>query len=105
MKWLSDNAVGRLRAVTEPDFSATKYRLLKELARGGMGTVYIAEDTELNREVAIKVLNSPGIDEDVSRRMVREAQVIARLEHPGIIPVHDVGVLPCNRVFYAMKLV
>jgi serine/threonine protein kinase len=106
MKWLSDARLDHLRELTTtPDFSATKYRLLKELASGGMGTVYLAEDAELNRQIAIKVLNPPDITADLRERMVREAQIIARLEHPGIVPVHDVGVLPDGRVFYAMKYV
>jgi eukaryotic-like serine/threonine-protein kinase len=106
MKWLSDSKVSHLRAVVgNPDFSGTKYSFVKELARGGMGTVYLAEDTELNRQVAIKVLSVPEMTEDLRRRMIREAQIIARLEHPGIVPVHDVGVLPDGRVFYAMKFV
>jgi serine/threonine protein kinase len=91
--------------VDEPDFSSTKYTFVKELARGGMGTVYLAEDRELNRLVAIKVLNTPEMTGDLRKRMVREAQIIARLEHPGIVPVHDVGTLPDGRVFYAMKFV
>jgi serine/threonine protein kinase len=70
-----------------------------------MGTVYLAEDRELDRLVAIKVLNTPEDTGDLRRRMVREAQIIARLEHPGIVPVHDVGALPDGRVFYAMKFV
>ena len=106
MKWLSDDRLDHLRTlVANPDFSSTKYRFVKELARGGMGTVYLAEDTELDRLVAIKVLNTPDVTEDLRNRMVREAQIIARLEHPGIVPVHDVGVLPDGRVFYAMKYV
>jgi serine/threonine protein kinase len=91
--------------VTNPDFSSTKYTFIKELGRGGMGAVYLAEDRELNRLVAIKVLNTPEISEDMRNRMVREAQIIAGLEHPGIVPVHDVGTLPDGRVFYAMKFV
>lgn len=106
MKWLSDSKVSHLRTVVgDPDFSGTKYTFVKELARGGMGTVYLAEDTELNRQVAIKVLSTTEMAEDLRRRMIREAQIIARLEHPGIVPVHDVGVLPDGRVFYAMKFV
>ena len=106
MKWLSDDRIGHLRELAaEPDFSATKYQLGGELARGGMGTVYLAEDTKLNRQVAIKVLNPPDVTTDLRERMIREAQIIARLEHPGIVPVHDVGVLPDGRVFYAMKYV
>jgi len=106
MKWLSDHKLEHLRAIAgNPDFSTTKYRIVKELARGGMGTVYLAEDPELNRQVAIKVLNTPEVTAEMARRMVCEAQIIAKLEHPGIVPVHDVGVLADARVFYAMKLV
>jgi serine/threonine protein kinase len=106
MKWLSDDKLNHLRAVvSEPDFSATKYTFVKELGRGGMGVVCLAEDRELDRLVAIKVLNTPEITEDVRNRMIREAQIIARLEHPGIVPVHDVGTLPDGRIYYAMKYV
>ena len=106
MKWLSDDKLDHLRTlVSDPDFSNTKYTSVKELARGGMGTVYSAEDRELNRLVAVKVLNTPDVTEDLRQRMIREAQIIARLEHPGIVPVHDVGTLPDGRIFYAMKLV
>ena len=106
MHWLSDEKLSYLRdIVATPDFSSSKYTFVKELARGGMGTVYLAEDRELNRLVAIKVLNTPEITEDLRNRMIREAQIIARLEHPGIVPVHDVGVLPDGRVYYAMKFV
>ena len=106
MKWLSDDKLNYLRAVVaNPDFSSTKYTFIKELGRGGMGTVYLTEDRELNRLVAIKVLNVPEVTEDLRNRMIREAQIIARLEHPGIVPVHDVGMLPDGRVFYAMKYV
>ena len=88
MKWLSDDKLNHLRAVvSEPDFSATKYTFVKELGRGGMGTVHLAEDRELDRLVAIKVLNTPDVTEDLRDRMIREAQIIARLEHPGIVPV------------------
>jgi serine/threonine protein kinase len=106
MKWLSDHKLNYLRTIAaDPDFSSTKYTFIKELARGGMGTVYLVEDRELNRLVAIKVLNTPETTDDLRARMIREAQIIARLEHPGIVPVHDVGTLPDGRIFYAMKFV
>jgi len=106
MRWLSDKSLKHLLSVANvPDFGATKYLLLEEISRGGMGTVYLAEDLELRRRIAIKVLNAPEANSDIARRMVREAQIIARLEHPGIVPVHDVGTLADGRVFYAMKLV
>ena len=106
MTWLADDAVARLRAIAdEPDFSATGYRLLHELARGGMGVIYEAEDLELQRHVAIKVLATELASRDAVERMRAEARVIARLEHPGIVPLHDAGSLPDGRVFYVMKLV
>src|SRR5687768_8672939 len=98
---LSDRTVDRLREVcVVPDLSGTKYRLVGEIGRGGMGTVYAAEDTELGRRVALKVIDAIDSDE-----AIREARVLAQLEHPSIVPVHDVGALPDGRVFYAMKLV
>jgi eukaryotic-like serine/threonine-protein kinase len=106
MKPLSNRQLDHLRQLAaHPDFNSTKYRVIKELGRGGMGTVYLATDGELNREVAIKVRSVPELDDSLRERMIREAQIIAQLEHPGIVPVHDVGTLPDRRVFYAMKYV
>jgi len=104
--WLSDNAIAHLRAVAElPDFSDTRYRIVREIARGGMGVVYEAEDGALRRRVAIKVLASELASERAVERMRGEARTIAGLEHPGIVPLHDVGLLPDGRLWYAMKLV
>jgi serine/threonine protein kinase len=100
MKWLSDDKLDHLAGIV-----GTKYAFVKELGRGGMGTVYLAEDRELDRLIAIKVLNTPAATDDLRQRMIREAQIIARLEHPGIVPVHDTGTLPDGRIFYAMKYV
>jgi len=106
VNWLSDQLVNHLRAVSDlPDLSGTKYRLLEKFAAGGMATIYLAEDTQLQRRVALKVLRLPEVSSDLSARMWREARVIARLEHPSIVPVHDVGELPDGRVFYVMKFV
>jgi serine/threonine protein kinase len=106
MKFLSDKAVDRLRQNANlPDLSGTRYRLLERVARGGMGTVYAARDETLDRRVALKVLDVPVADGDLARRLNREARVLALLEHPGIVPVHDVGTLSDGRVFYTMKFV
>jgi serine/threonine protein kinase len=75
------------------------------VARGGMDVVYAALDEMLRRRVALKVLDVPVADGGLARRLNREAHVLARLEHPGIVPVHDVGTLADGRVFYAMKFV
>jgi serine/threonine protein kinase len=106
MKFLSDKTLQHLREAAEiPDLTGTRYRLLERLARGGMGVVYVAEDDRLQRRVALKVLDAPGADRDLANRLIREALVLARLEHPGIVPVHDVGTLADGRVFYTMKFV
>jgi len=106
MKSLSDKAIERLRTgAEEPDLAGTRYRLLERVARGGMGVVYAAEDEKLERRVALKVLDVPSADGDLANRLMREARVLARLEHPGIVPVHDVGTLADGRVFYTMKFV
>jgi eukaryotic-like serine/threonine-protein kinase len=106
MRWLSDRTVEHLKRVAEwPDLAETKYRLLEELGRGGMGTVFLAEDRVLGRKVALKVVGTGASDPAAAARMLREARVIARLEHPGIVPVHDAGTLPDGRMFYAMKRV
>jgi serine/threonine-protein kinase len=106
MKFLSDKTIERLRASgNTADLAGTRYRLLELVARGGMGVVYAAEDEKLERRVALKVLDLPDQTGELAKRLVREARVLARLEHPGIVPVHDVGTLADGRVFYTMKFV
>jgi serine/threonine protein kinase len=106
MSWLSDDALSRLRtAASAPDLSGTRYRLLEEIGRGGLCTVFLAHDPTLERRVALKVLDVPDASGELASRLTQEARILARLEHPGIAPVHEVGRLPDGRVFYAMKFV
>lgn len=108
MSWLSDDAISRLQTATAlPDLSATstRYRIVERIASGGMGTVYLAEDSVLGRRVALKILDIPDASGELAARLFREAKILARLEHPGIVPVHDAGTLADGRVFYAMKFV
>jgi serine/threonine protein kinase len=94
---LSDSVLHHLRHVVDlPDLSGTRYQLEEEIGRGGLGVVYAARDTQLDRRVAIKVMDAAWAG---------EASLIAHLEHPGIVPVYETGTLPGGRVFYAMKLV
>jgi serine/threonine protein kinase len=107
---ISEPALDRLAGMfREPDVSGTRYELLSVLGRGGMGVVYLARDTALDREVALKVVDraasDPGTSAATPRALAGEARILARLEHPGIVPVHDFGELADGRVYYAMKRV
>ncbi len=83
-----------------------RYALGAEVARGGMGAVLEAEDRSLCRRVAIKVmLRQDGAADEQVQRFVSEAQVTGQLEHPGVVPVYELGTDGAGRVFYAMKLV
>lgn len=94
MSFLDDRTLDHLRdVVDQPDLSGTRYVLERELGRGGFGVVWAVHDPELGRTVALKVAAAG------------EARTIARLDHPGIVPVHDAGLLPDGRAFYVMKLV
>jgi tetratricopeptide (TPR) repeat protein len=83
-----------------------RYQLLEEIGRGGMGSVLRGHDPELGRDLAVKVL-LPDHQHDaaVRRRFTEEAQIGGQLQHPGIVPVHDLGRLEDGRPFIAMKLV
>jgi eukaryotic-like serine/threonine-protein kinase len=82
---------------------SNRYRILGEHGRGGLGRVSRAHDVQLGRDVAIKELISHGHLSEL--RFLREALITARLEHPGIVPVHEAGRWPDGTPFYAMKLV
>ena len=106
MTSLSDDQMRRLRDLVDvPELSGTRYRIERRIAVGGMATVYLAHDESLDRNVALKVLTLPDSGSDLAPRMLREARIVAQLEHPGIVPIHDVGTLPDGRVFYTMKFV
>jgi Flp pilus assembly protein TadD len=101
--------VGRTSAGTSSSdipTQAGRFRVAGEIARGGMGAVLKAYDPELDREVAIKVLLAGlTIHPTAARRFLDEARIAGRLQHPGLVPVHDLGELPDGRPFFAMKLV
>jgi eukaryotic-like serine/threonine-protein kinase len=106
MTSLSDATLERLRrTLAPPDLGSSRYELLELIGQGGMGSVYRAVDHELGREVAVKLLRDTTPDPRAVQRLLQEARVIAQLEHPGIVPVHDVGQLSDGRVYYVMKLV
>ncbi len=86
--------------------ASRRFRILGRFARGGIGEVARALDTELNREVAVKSLLPDLIDNGMVReRFLREAVITGRLEHPGIVPVYAMGVDANGSPFYAMRLI
>ena len=102
---ISDRSLDRLRdAAAWPALDA-RYEISGVAGDGGMGTVYIARDRMLDRDVAVKVLDIADRKGSRAARLKREAHILARLDHPGIVPIHDAGTLDDGRAFYVMKLV
>jgi serine/threonine protein kinase len=81
-----------------------RYATSEEIARGGMGAVLRALDCKIRREVAVKYLLDQS-DEGKKARFIAEAQITGQLQHPNIVPVHDLGIDSRQRVFFAMKMV
>lgn len=86
-----------------PSIHAARYRPLSFHARGGMGEVWLADDERIGRRVAVKKLR-PG-RESPQARFLLEAQVTGQLEHPGVVPVHDLGIDEEGQPYYVMKFI
>ncbi len=92
-----------VHAVRIDEVLCNRYALKSRLGEGGMGTVYLAHDKELDREVAVKLLAAPLVnDAEVVERFEREARLTAKLDHPNIVPIYDVG-RHQGRPFMVMK--
>src|SRR5689334_20582178 len=87
-----------------PKTKLGRYEILAELGEGGMGVVYRALDTRLDRPVAIKLLSNDLADADARRRFQREAQMASALNHPHILTVYDVGEFE-SRQYLVMEFV
>ena len=92
-------------AMPKPSETGDRYHLSGEIARGGMGAVLRGRDVDLGRELAVKVLlekyaNRP----EIARRFIEEAQIAGQLQHPGVVPIYDIGRFG-ERPFFTMKLV
>ncbi|MBX7105939.1 MAG: tetratricopeptide repeat protein [Gemmataceae bacterium] len=105
------DCVGRARAAdpTNPttlDYDpAARYRILRPHAKGGLGEVYVAEDAELHREVALKEIQPAKDRPDNRTRFLLEAEITGGLEHPGIVPVYGLGHHDDGRPYYAMRFI
>ncbi len=83
-----------------------RFRLLRPHAQGGLGAVFVALDTELHREVALKqLLGHHADDPDSRQRFLIEAEITGGLEHPGIVPVYGLGSYDDGRPYYAMRFI
>jgi serine/threonine protein kinase len=116
---MSASLAGVGRRSTDPDGDRTatfsvgaattdgqRFRVLRPYARGGLGAVSVAIDSELNREVALKEILDERADDPVSRqRFLLEAEITGGLEHPGIVPVYGLGTYSGGRPYYAMRLI
>ncbi len=96
-------------AATEHDTEChrlDRYPVYDEVGRGGMGAVVRGRDLDLGRDIAVKVLLETHQDDpEVRQRFVEEAQIGGQLQHPGIVPVYELGCLPGGRPYFTMKLV
>lgn len=100
------DAVERISAGPSLPELPRRYHVSGELARGGVGVVLKGHDIDLGREVALKVLRAEHVgNPSLTRRLVEEAQIGGQLQHPGILPVYELGLDRSKRPFFAMKLV
>ncbi len=98
----------RLTSSAVPDLAqrSSRLQLFDEIARGGMGAVLRGRDMDLGRDLAVKVLlEKHSGSPDLVRRFLDEAQIAGQLQHPGVVPVYEMGVLADRRPYFAMKLI
>ncbi|MBN1419016.1 MAG: protein kinase [Planctomycetes bacterium] len=103
-----DAPIVRTRRTGDGDYPAQidRYHVIGEIARGGVGVILRARDLDLGREVALKVLiDRFRGDSEMTSRFLEEAQIGGQLQHPGIVPIHEIGLYDGDRPYLAMKLV
>ena len=104
----NDLPVSRLISSVPPDSpgASGRYQLFGEIARGGMGAIFKGRDPDLGRDLAVKVLLEQHRDDpQLVRRFIEEARIGGQLQHPGIVPVHELGTFADQRPYFTMKLV
>ncbi|MBN1852460.1 MAG: protein kinase, partial [Pirellulales bacterium] len=96
----------RLQPQDAPGAEEADYKIIREIGKGGMGRVHLAVQTALNRRVAVKELDPKTAHEPQNRRkFLAEATITGELDHPNIVPIHDVGLDKDGRLFYSMKMI
>ena len=96
----------RLKGTDRDETATERYEILGEIARGGVGLVHRGRDNDIGRDVALKVLRDDLLKcPELVQRFVEEAQIGGQLQHPGIVPVYELGLQADQKPFFAMKLV
>jgi eukaryotic-like serine/threonine-protein kinase len=102
----SDPCISGISSTCIWDGEGARFRVLRPHAKGGLGEVFVAQDLELHREVALKEIQSRYANQPTSRsRFIMEAEITGGLEHPGIVPVYGLGQYADGRPFYAMRFI
>src|SRR5271165_866370 len=92
--------------IPDPSERSARLQLFGEIARGGMGAIFKGRDSDLGRDLAVKILLEAHRDKpDMIRRFIEEAQIAGQLQHPGIVPIYELGAFGDRRPYFAMKLV
>jgi len=92
--------------IPDPSERSARLQLFGEIARGGMGAVFKGRDSGLGRDLAVKILLEAHRDKpEMIRRFIEEAQIAGQLQHPGVVPIYELGAFGDRRPYFAMKLV
>ncbi|MCA9561459.1 MAG: hypothetical protein KC583_23090, partial [Myxococcales bacterium] len=94
---------GQIAPHPPPQGVIDRFEVVGVIGRGGAGDVVRVRDPALDRELAMKLLRADALADDAADRFVTEARTIARLQHPGTLPVHEMGRLEDGRVWYTMR--
>jgi len=82
-----------------------RFKIIRHHSQGGLGVVYLAEDLELHRQVALKQIREDRVEEDYRAKFRQEAEVTGQLEHQGIVPIYALGTDETGRPYYAMRFI
>jgi serine/threonine protein kinase/tetratricopeptide (TPR) repeat protein len=109
LKWehgSADDPPKHLGTIQSQQADGTRFRILRQHASGGLGVVFVAEDLQLHRSVALKqIRNDRGDSNFVRSKFIQEAEITGQLEHPGIVPIYALGFDGDGKPYYAMRLI